>query len=70
MACDDDRIPLSQRIGDQADLEDIYSTRRNFLYVAYSIYNRPRDHPQCIVADPITSLWTITAQYTVILRRR
>src|SRR5690606_11004767 len=37
MACDDDIIPLQERIelaGDQSDLEEIYNTERHLLYVA------------------------------------
>jgi superfamily I DNA/RNA helicase len=44
MACDDEVIPLQERIeavGDEADLEDVYNTERNLLYVACT---RARDH--------------------------
>jgi superfamily I DNA/RNA helicase/mRNA-degrading endonuclease RelE of RelBE toxin-antitoxin system len=44
MACDDDVLPLQERIeaiGDDADLEDIYTTERHLLYVACT---RARDH--------------------------
>ena len=37
MACDDDVIPLQERIEtvtDDADLEDVYNTERYLLYVA------------------------------------
>lgn len=37
MACDDEVIPLQERIetvADEADLEDVYSTERHLLYVA------------------------------------
>ena len=37
MACDDDIIPLQERIelvSDDADLEDVYNTERHLLYVA------------------------------------
>lgn len=37
MACDDEVIPLQERIeniGDEADLEEVYNTERNLLYVA------------------------------------
>jgi len=37
MACDDDVIPLEQRlesIADDADLEEVYNTERHLLYVA------------------------------------
>lgn len=44
MACDDDIIPRSSRIGavaDEADLEEVYETERHLLYVACT---RARDH--------------------------
>ncbi|HLG69783.1 MAG TPA: UvrD-helicase domain-containing protein [Chloroflexota bacterium] len=44
MACDDDVIPLQERIEtvfDDADLEDVYNTERQLLYVACT---RARDH--------------------------
>jgi superfamily I DNA/RNA helicase len=44
MACDDDVIPLQERIaaiGDGADLEEVYATERHLLYVACT---RARDH--------------------------
>jgi len=44
MACDDEVIPLQERIeavGDVADLEEIYNTERHLLYVACT---RARDH--------------------------
>jgi superfamily I DNA/RNA helicase len=44
MACDDEIIPLQERIesvADDADLEDIYNTERHLLYVACT---RARDH--------------------------
>ena len=44
LACDDDVIPLKERIeaiGDDADLEEVYSSERNLLYVACT---RARDH--------------------------
>ncbi len=44
MACDDDIIPLQERIeavSDDADLEDVYNTERHLLYVACT---RARDH--------------------------
>ena len=37
MACDDEVIPLQERIesvGDDADLEEVYDTERHLLYVA------------------------------------
>ncbi|WP_287177396.1 3'-5' exonuclease [Mesorhizobium sp.] len=44
MACDDEVIPLQERIesvADDADLEDVYDTERHLLYVACT---RARDH--------------------------
>jgi mRNA-degrading endonuclease RelE of RelBE toxin-antitoxin system len=44
MACDDEIIPLQQRIetvADDSDLEDVYNTERQLLYVACT---RARDH--------------------------
>ena len=44
MACDDEVIPLQERIetvGDEADLKEVYDTERHLLYVACT---RARDH--------------------------
>jgi len=44
MACDDEVIPLQQRVesvGDDADLQEVYDTERQLLYVACT---RARDH--------------------------
>lgn len=44
MACDDEIIPLQERIetvADESDLEDVYNTERHLLYVACT---RARDH--------------------------
>ena len=44
MACDDEIIPLQERIetvGDDTDLEEVYDTERHLLYVACT---RARDH--------------------------
>lgn len=44
MACDDEIIPLQERIetvGDDADLQDVYDTERHLLYVAFT---RARDY--------------------------
>jgi superfamily I DNA/RNA helicase len=44
MACDDEIIPLQERIesvADDADLDEVYSTERHLLYVACT---RARDH--------------------------
>jgi ATP-dependent exoDNAse (exonuclease V) beta subunit len=44
MACDDEVIPLQERveaISDEADLSEVYRTERHLLYVACT---RARDH--------------------------
>ena len=44
MACDDEVIPLQERIetvADDADLEEVYNTERHLLYVACT---RARDY--------------------------
>jgi superfamily I DNA/RNA helicase len=44
MACDDEIIPLQERIqsvGDDSDLEEVYNTERQLLYVACT---RARDN--------------------------
>jgi superfamily I DNA/RNA helicase len=44
LACDDEIVPLQERIesvGDDADLEEVYDTERHLLYVACT---RARDH--------------------------
>jgi len=44
MACDDEVIPLQERmetVADDADLEEVYNTERHLLYVACT---RARDH--------------------------
>lgn len=44
MACDDDVIPLQERIegvGEDADLQEVYDTERHLLYVACT---RARDY--------------------------
>jgi mRNA-degrading endonuclease RelE of RelBE toxin-antitoxin system len=44
MACDDEVIPLQERmesVGDDADLQEVYETERHLLYVACT---RARDH--------------------------
>ena len=52
MACDDDVIPLQERIesvADEADLEDVYNTERHLLYVACT---RARDRLLVTGVDP------------------
>lgn len=52
MACDDEIIPLQERIetvGDDADLEEVYNTERHLLYVACT---RARDHLLVTAVEP------------------
>lgn len=52
MACDDEVIPLQDRIeqvADESDLEDVYNTERHLLYVACT---RARDHLLVTSVDP------------------
>jgi mRNA-degrading endonuclease RelE of RelBE toxin-antitoxin system len=52
LACDDEVIPLQERIeevGDEADLEEIYATERHLLYVACT---RARDQLWVSAAKP------------------
>jgi superfamily I DNA/RNA helicase len=52
MACDDEIIPLQERIetvGDDADLQEVYDTERHLLYVACT---RARDYLLVTAVDP------------------
>ncbi len=52
MACDDEEIPLQERIetvGDDADLKEVYDTERHLLYVACT---RARDHLLITSVEP------------------
>jgi superfamily I DNA/RNA helicase len=52
MACDDEIVPLQERIetvGDDADLQEVYDTERHLLYVACT---RARDHLLITSVDP------------------
>lgn len=52
MACDDEVIPLQERIetvGDDADLQEVYDTERHLLYVACT---RARDHLLLTSVEP------------------
>ena len=52
MACDDEILPLQERIenvGDDADLKEVYETERHLLYVACT---RARDHLLITSAGP------------------
>lgn len=54
MACDDEIIPLQERIesvADDADLEEVYDTERHLLYVACT---RARDHLIVTGVDPVS----------------
>ena len=54
MACDDEIIPLQGRIekvGDDADLKEVYETERHLLYVACT---RARDHLLVTGVDPVS----------------
>ena len=52
LACDDEILPLQERIeavGDDADLEEVYNTERHLLYVACT---RARDHLMVTGVEP------------------
>lgn len=54
MGCDDEVIPLQQRIetvGDDADLQEVYDTERHLLYVACT---RARDHLLVTGVTPVS----------------
>ncbi len=54
MACDSEVIPLQSRvesIADEADLEEVYNTERNLLYVACT---RARDHLLVTGVEPVS----------------
>ena len=54
MACDDEIIPLQERIetvGDDADLQEVYDTERHLLYVAFT---RARDHLLVTSVEPVS----------------
>jgi hypothetical protein len=54
MACDDEVIPLQERIesvADDADLEEVYDTERHLLYVACT---RARDHLLVTGVEPVS----------------
>jgi superfamily I DNA/RNA helicase len=54
MACDDEVIPLQERIesvADDADLEEVYDTERHLLYVACT---RARDHLLITGVEPVS----------------
>ena len=52
LACDDEVVPLQERIesvGDDADLQEVYNTERHLLYVACT---RARDHLLVTCVEP------------------
>jgi superfamily I DNA/RNA helicase len=54
MACDDEIIPLIERIetvGDESDLQEVYDTERQLLYVACT---RARDHLLITSVEPMS----------------
>jgi superfamily I DNA/RNA helicase len=54
MACDDEIIPLQERIetvGEDADLQEVYDTERHLLYVACT---RARDYLLVTGIDPVS----------------
>lgn len=54
MACDDEVIPLQERIAsvvDDSDLEEVYNTERHLLYVACT---RARDHLMVSGLEPVS----------------
>ena len=54
MACDDEIVPLQERIeavGDDADLQEVYDTERHLLYVACT---RARDHLLVTGVNPVS----------------
>jgi UvrD-like helicase C-terminal domain/AAA domain len=54
MACDDEIVPLQERIetvGDEGDLQEVYDTERHLLYVACT---RARDHLLVTGVDPVS----------------
>jgi superfamily I DNA/RNA helicase len=54
IACDDEVIPLQERletVGDDADLEEVYETERHLLYVACT---RARDHLLISGVNPVS----------------
>ncbi len=62
MACDDEIIPLQERIetaGDDSDLREVYDTERHLLYVACT---RARDHLLVTSAGPASEFLDDLAQ--------
>lgn len=62
MACDDEVIPLQERIqtvGDDADLQEVYDTERQLLYVACT---RARNHLLVTGVEPVSEFLDDLAQ--------
>jgi superfamily I DNA/RNA helicase len=60
MACDDEIIPLQERVetvGDDADLQEVYETERHLLYVACT---RARIICWSPASTQFQSSWTIS----------
>ncbi|HMS82592.1 MAG TPA: 3'-5' exonuclease [Nitrospira sp.] len=63
MACDDEIIPLQERIetvGDDADLQEVYDTERHLLYVACT---RARDYLLVTSVEPASEFLDDLKQY-------
>lgn len=70
MACDEDVIPLQERIeaiGDEADLEEVYSSERHLLYVACT---RARDYLLVTGVQPASEFLEDLGRQAVPLERR
>lgn len=65
MACDDEIIPLQERIetvGDDADLQEVYDTERHLLYVACT---RARDHLLVTSVEPASEFLDDMRSYPI-----
>jgi superfamily I DNA/RNA helicase len=70
MACDDEIIPLQERIetvGDDADLQEVYDTERHLLYVACT---RARDHLLVTAVEPASEFLDDFGNLSASLARR
>ena len=70
MACDDEVIPLQERIeavGDDADLQEVYDTERHLLYVACT---RARDHLLITGVAPVSEFLGDFATTDALLHRK
>jgi superfamily I DNA/RNA helicase len=70
MACDDEIVPLQERIetvGDEADLQEVYDTERHLLYVACT---RARDHLLITSAEPASEFLDDLRMYRRVTRGR